>query len=427
MKITYLVNTMMILEGENSRVLCDPWVTFDGESRSGLYNFPETDYSREEIAAIAPDFIYLTHTHADHFDPDTLALFSKETPIIVSWYEHNFTERAVRRLGFTDVRVCPLDEGLPLNGADHCWVEPSAVYSDVDSIAAFRIDGVSVLNANDNPFHEEQCQRFVEKCGPFDAACVPFGFQGPYPMFYENLSSEEKQIKSDEKKLRNYAIVADYVRALRPKYLMPLTGGAVYGGKKALMMKYAGIGSAEDAVAYTQSHCDVDFEPVFLTNRCSFDFETGKVAGAYAQHTHEGDWDYIEAISRKPGPFDENGLFWIDPSERVDLISLLSPARIKQQVWQQRSGVQSEAIFFLDVGQSSLYRLSLADTEVSRVKEAEISDDAYEIFRVPYSLMIGLLTRHYNYSNVKTQFINFKRKPDVFNPDLHIMMSHLHL
>ena len=41
--------------------------------------------------------------------------------------------------------------------------------------------------------------------------------------------------------------------------------------------------------------------------------------------------------------------------------------------------------------------------------------------------MIGMLTRHYNYSNVKTQFINFYRQPDIFDAELHILMSHLHV
>ena len=30
-------------------------------------------------------------------------------------------------------------------------------------------------------------------------------------------------------------------------------------------------------------------------------------------------------------------------------------------------------------------------------------------------------------NNSKTQFIDFYRKPNIFNPDLHILMSHLHL
>ena len=43
MKITYYVNTMFLLEGKNSRVLCDPWITNDNKSRSGLYNYPKLE------------------------------------------------------------------------------------------------------------------------------------------------------------------------------------------------------------------------------------------------------------------------------------------------------------------------------------------------------------------------------------------------
>ena len=56
-----------------------------------------------------------------------------------------------------------------------------------------------------------------------------------------------------------------------------------------------------------------------------------------------------------------------------------------------------------------------------------IEDEAYEIFRMPYSLLVALLTRHYNFSNVKTQHMTFFRKPNIFNPDLHILMSFLQL
>ena len=150
MKVTYLVNSMILIEGKNTKVLCDPWVTFDRYSASGLYNFPEIKVTKEEIAAIKPDFIYLTHTHEDHFDPITIGLFDKDTPVLVANYANNFTQRNVQALGFTDVRVCNFEDGLPLNGDDRAWIEPSAIYDDVDSIGAFKIDGEILVNANEH-------------------------------------------------------------------------------------------------------------------------------------------------------------------------------------------------------------------------------------------------------------------------------------
>ena len=107
MKITYFVNTMFLIEGKHSRILTDPWVTSDNISRSGLYNFPKLKFKKRDLSKVKPDFIYISHTHADHFDPDTLNCFNKSTPILISWYKENFTEKAIKKLGFKDIRVSP--------------------------------------------------------------------------------------------------------------------------------------------------------------------------------------------------------------------------------------------------------------------------------------------------------------------------------
>lgn len=165
MQIKYYVNAMILVQGRDTKVLCDPWVTFNRESSSGLYNFPECKFSAEEISSIAPDFIYISHTHADHFDPNTLGLFPKNTPILICDYPNNFTKRNLEKLGFSDVRVVHSLVGQQLNGNDYCWIEPNAVYPDVDSILTLRIDDEIVVNVNDNPFCEHQCKRILERTG----------------------------------------------------------------------------------------------------------------------------------------------------------------------------------------------------------------------------------------------------------------------
>ena len=425
MKVTYYVNAMMLIEGAQSRVLCDPWISFDNESESGLYNFPAPRTSRADIAAIRPDFIYITHTHADHLDPATLALFDRDTPILVSWYEDNFTERAVRRLGFRDVRVADRMAGLTLNGDDTAWLEPSAVYPDVDSIGVFRIDGRVLVNANDNPFHDGQCRSIRERFGPIEVAAVPIGLQGPYPMFYDNLTPAEKVCKAEEKKQKSYQSIVGYVTTLEPRFLFCFAAGAIYGGPKARMLRYAGIGRADEAIRIAQAARPV--KPVLLSQGCSYDFDTDTQIGTYRPADADSEADYVEAIAGLPSKFDENGTFHIAPDERIDLTKLLRAARAKQRLWQERRGVGSDMTYFLDVGEPRLYRLSMRDDDVYRTARPEREDEPFEIFRLPYSLLVGLLTEHYNWSNVKTQFVDFYRQPDVFDPELHILMSHLHI
>ncbi len=87
--------------------------------------------------------------------------------------------------------------------------------------------------------------------------------------------------------------------------------------------------------------------------------------------------------------------------------------------------IVSDKTFFIDVGHDHLYRMNLGDDMVQLIKENEIKDENYEIFRCSYSLFIGLLTGHFNYSNVKTGLMSFYRKPDIFDPKIHTLMSYL--
>jgi len=425
MKITYFVNAMVMLESASSRLLCDPWVTFDGRSTSGFYNFPEAPFTREEIAALEPDFIYITHTHPDHFDPATLELFAKDTPVLVSWYKFNFTEKAVANLGFTDVRVSDPQGGIALNGEDRCWLSPGTAYPDVDSIAVFRLDGALAFNANDNPFVAEPIDAVRERFGPFDVALLPFAGHGPYPMFYENLSEAEKVTLAEQKKNKYYNDFEKYIEALEPRVVAPIAGGLMAGGEKARCYVHSGLGRATEALERAARR--FEFEPVPLSAWNSYDTETSERSGAYVERTHASEADYVERLAGTPGLFDAGGAFHIAPSERIDLCNLLSLAKQKFDKWAAIKALDTRTVCFLDVGEATLYRIATDSQEVTRVARDAVADPRYEIFRLPYGLLVGLLTGHYKWSNVKTQHVMYFREPDQFDAALHQLMNHLHL
>ena len=70
-------------------------------------------------------------------------------------------------------------------------------YPEVDSLGIFQIDGFNILNANDVIYSENQMK--IGKQFKIDLAMIPYGYQGPYPAFYENLNQQEKKRKSEEK------------------------------------------------------------------------------------------------------------------------------------------------------------------------------------------------------------------------------------
>lgn len=442
MKIKYFTNSMVLISGKNLSILCDPWITFNETSNTNLYNFPETKFSKEEIAAIKPDYIYITHTHADHFDKITLNLFDKNTPVLCADYKNNFTEKNLKALGFNNVIVCKNDESYKFNNEDECNLYVAEINPEVDSLGIFKIDGLTMLNANDVVYSKNQMDEIGKKFN-FDIAMIPYAYQGPYPAFYENLTLKDREKKANEKKIRNYDLMFKFIDSIKPRNVFPFAAGCVYGGKKAKQYAYYGVGTAQEGIKYCKDK-NQNFTEILINGGEEYDFETGKSSAEFIPITHDDQYEYLERISKNKSIFDEefisdklekfyphnelsSDIFIIGKSYHQNLKRILKKARSNQIRWQSKMNIVSDKAFFIDVGHEHLYRMTLADDTVETIKEEQIKDANYEIFRCSYSLLMGLVTGHFNYSNVKTGLMSFYRKPDVFDPKIHILMSYLQL
>ena len=427
MKITHYVNAMMLLESSENKILCDPWITYGKVSNADIYNFPEISITDEEIKNIRPDYIYITHTHPNHIDPVTLNLFPKNTPILISWYVNNFTSRMIANLGFTDIRISDPEKGLILGKKDHCWINPGTIHPAVDSVAFFKLDNKIICNFNDNPFQKNYVENVKGKYGPVDIAIIPYAGHGPYPMFYKNLSDKELKEKANTKEKKYYMEFSKYIKILSPNYVIPSAGGVLCGGEKALRYKNSGIGTKSSAISYALKELGKSFKPVLLSELNSYDFDSDTRYGNFLDSSFSSHSGYIKKISNFKNKFEEGGSFYISKSEYIDLTKLLSIARAKQKDWQKKRNIISDTVFYFDIGEQFLYRISLNSSEVKKILKNKVYDKFYEIFILPYSLLIGLCTGHYIWSNIKTQYINYYRNPDIFDPDLHFLMNFFHV
>ena len=125
MKVKYFTNAMVLINGQNTKVLSDPWVTFDNKSNTNYFNFPENKYTKEKIKKIKPDYIYISHSHPDHYDLDTLNLFGKKIKIIIANFENNYFEKTLKRNGFKNVIVPKEDGKIKLNKNDFAYIKPA--------------------------------------------------------------------------------------------------------------------------------------------------------------------------------------------------------------------------------------------------------------------------------------------------------------
>lgn len=110
-KFTILSHAGLLVESGGVSVVVDPWLVGSCYWRS-WFNFPEPEPAL--IDALAPNYIYITHLHWDHFHGPSLRRFSRQTPVLVPRIPTTRMVRDLHYLGFSDVREIPHGEKMQL-------------------------------------------------------------------------------------------------------------------------------------------------------------------------------------------------------------------------------------------------------------------------------------------------------------------------
>lgn len=92
MKLTYIRWSMTIIETEGLTIITDPIFRV-----LGIHQAPRS-YTHERMPR--PDFVFVSHTHVDHYDPSVLKRLERATPV---WMPANKVQ-AASRLGLLKLR-----------------------------------------------------------------------------------------------------------------------------------------------------------------------------------------------------------------------------------------------------------------------------------------------------------------------------------
>ena len=95
MKITMLGHATLLIELDGLRIITDPWLT--DPLYFGQLTHPGAFESFRELPPI--DLVLASHGHQDHFDPKTLKMIPKETPVVI----FKGYGKAAKKAGFLNV------------------------------------------------------------------------------------------------------------------------------------------------------------------------------------------------------------------------------------------------------------------------------------------------------------------------------------
>lgn len=193
-------------------ILIDPWLFGSCYWRSWWHFAPQEELRPEWLA---PDYLYLTHHHFDHFHYPSMRRIDKGAHVLVSRFGVDVMAGEVRSLGFTQVTELPhgeittLVEGVRVASYQYGFDDTAFVVADGDDVLADLNDCKIRGRALDQVSYDFGSPTFMFKTHSW-AQSYPIGYEAEDP--------------ADLTLLTRQTYIEDFVAAatqLQPRYAVP--------------------------------------------------------------------------------------------------------------------------------------------------------------------------------------------------------------
>lgn len=220
MRVTFLGHVGMYIETTRGSVLCDP--LFNSAYFGSWWVFPAND-QLDFTPYVNPDYLYLSHTHLDHFDADFLRdHVSKDATVLLPDQPLKLVEKWLRKLGFT--KFIQTKNNVPMD-VDGLKVMITSLVAPADGplgdSGLCLDDGTAtIFNQNDSrPVEFEALADF----GPFDAHFLQYSGAIWYPMVYR-FPKKMKDALSSKKRTTQMERALRYARQIGASHIVPTAG-----------------------------------------------------------------------------------------------------------------------------------------------------------------------------------------------------------
>jgi hypothetical protein len=418
-RVNMIYSACVTIETPDCKILCDPWFT-DGIFDGAWYLYTK---DQDPFSAIGDcNYIYISHIHADHYDPIFLRKYFEifgEKILIIGDFESNYLEKSIQHDGFKcQVNTKPLKLGQTVVSV---FPHETGSPSDIDSaclIEYFAEDRVHrVLNINDCVFDPIFLSNF-SKFEQVDILLLSYTGAGPYPQTYFELDDPELLVAAKSKKdqfIDQYLKIAEVVPA---KVRIPFAGQYLLGGSLSHLNSYRGV---SDSYEIGQ----IDNSAVILNDyEGSIDTVSFTATGTKKRLTNAEEIDQrLKEITKQPMVYESIPEWMI--SNKI-LVSLLSSALIRAS----RKSECNQDYFFcfkLPEGNSAVFNARKNSGMSLVVTEDEL--DAYlprSEVTIDHRYLFGLLTGVFHWNNAESgSHLQVRRIPNTYSRDAQNFLNFL--
>ncbi|NVJ05166.1 MBL fold metallo-hydrolase [Myxococcus sp. AM001] len=231
MHITFLGHAGFIVETAGALVVMDPWLSSRGAFDSAWMQLPCNHHLaplvREKLETPGKErFLYVSHEHKDHFDPEFLAtLRQRDFTVLVPRFHRSELQDVFARYGCKQVIACEDGHEVPIKGG-YVKLFVSEQGTNRDSAVMVRGDGQCFLNLNDCKLHDRMGRIAAEE-GPIDVFSAQFSGAIWHPTCYE-YPTETYAAIALKKRESKFEAVARTLEVLHPRAYIAAAGPAAF-------------------------------------------------------------------------------------------------------------------------------------------------------------------------------------------------------
>jgi UDP-MurNAc hydroxylase len=224
MRATSLGHAGILIRCRQASIVCDPW--FVPAFLGSWFPFPRNDRLDDATmsAVCAPDYLYISHLHGDHFDEVFLReKMDKSTKVLIPDFPTDELRRRLTQLGFRHFITTrdgdEVDLGDGLRVAIH--IESSITDGPGGDSAIVVSDGTSrLVNQNDCRTHDPGA---LTAHGPVDQHWLQFSGAIWYPIVYDE-PEETRRSQARAKVASQFDRAEQYVTAIGATVVVPSAG-----------------------------------------------------------------------------------------------------------------------------------------------------------------------------------------------------------
>jgi UDP-MurNAc hydroxylase len=219
-KFTIVSHAGLYVETDDCSIVMDPWLVGSCYWRS-WWNYPPP--SKELVASVKPDYVYLTHLHWDHFHGPSLRRFDRSTTILVP--EAHFDRMVVdlNSIGFDNVIEIPHAGSVSLGGKT--TLTSYQFGFALDSVAVVTDGEKTLVNANDCKIMGAPLRQLTKRHPKVDFLFRSHSSASAFPFCVTSYNPDHLTVRPPERYMQEFLAFANRVKAT---YAVPFASNACF-------------------------------------------------------------------------------------------------------------------------------------------------------------------------------------------------------